>query len=135
MNNIRRAVLLVVACFGTWVQAGYVQTNLVTNSTDAHLVNPWGLAASSGSPFWVANNGTGTSTLYDGDGVAQPLVVTVPGQGAGITGNPTGIAYYGGSNFVMSLTAPARFLFASEDGSISGWNAATGTSAMRVVDD
>src|SRR5436190_20781608 len=46
--------------------------------TDSNLVNPWGMAASSGGTIWVANNGTGTSTLYHQDGTANPLVVTIP---------------------------------------------------------
>src|SRR5215468_9936226 len=67
----------------------YLQTNLVSDlpgvakATDANLKNPWGIAASSSSPFWVADNATGVSTLYNGSGVAQSLVVTVPTPASG----------------------------------------------------
>ncbi|MBZ5637169.1 MAG: TIGR03118 family protein [Acidobacteriia bacterium] len=85
---------------------------------DANLVNAWGLTATSTSPWWVADNGTGLSTLYDGNGVPQSLVVTVPG-------NPTGAVAGAGAGFIVNdgtNSGPARFLFASEDGTISGWN-------------
>ncbi|MCU1281954.1 MAG: hypothetical protein JWM53_5500 [bacterium] len=89
--------------------------------TDANLVNPWGLAASPTSPWWVANNGTGTATLYDGAGNPQPLVVTVPGS-------PTGEVFYGGDKLIVSdlqgNMGPARFIFASEDGTVSAWSPA-----------
>src|SRR5262245_26078451 len=61
---------------------GYLQTNLVSDVpggarvTDANLVNPWGIAASPTGPFWVADNGTGVSTLYNSAGTPNPLVVT-----------------------------------------------------------
>lgn len=82
---------------------------------DTQLVNAWGIAASATSPWWVANNGTGTSTIYNGAGVKAGLVVTVPGA-------PTGIVAYAGTQFLVAPGKPSRFLFASEDGTISGWN-------------
>jgi hypothetical protein len=60
------------------------QADLVSNQAslaltrDANLVNPWGLTRSSKSPRWVSDHGTGRSTLYDGAGAAQSLVVTIP---------------------------------------------------------
>jgi uncharacterized protein (TIGR03118 family) len=105
--------------------AGYQQTNLVADvegtaeATDSNLVNPWGLAAGPTTFWWVANNHTGTSTLYNGDGQKELSTVTVPGA-------PTGVVFNGGSGFVVSDGAghsgPARFIFAGEDGGISGWN-------------
>jgi uncharacterized protein (TIGR03118 family) len=92
---------------------------------DPLLVNAWGIAASPTSPWWVANNGTGTSTLYRGDGAKVPLEVTVPGA-------PTGMVWYGGSQFVLSDGQPARFMWASEDGTLSGWNNGLGTQAEVV---
>src|SRR5438093_960674 len=66
----------------------------VAAHVDPHLVNPWGMAASSGGTIWVSNNGTGTSTLYHQDGTANPLVVTIPtaARNKG-TGNPTGVVF------------------------------------------
>jgi uncharacterized protein (TIGR03118 family) len=94
----------------------------VADHLDPNLVNAWGLVASATSPWWVADNGTGVSTLYNGNtGTPVSLVVTIPG------GAPTGTVFNGGSSFVVSsggTSGPARFLFASENGTISGWNPA-----------
>src|SRR5271154_6668745 len=63
----------------------FVQTNLVSNvpnlanNTDPNLVNPWGVSFSATSPFWVSDQGSGTTTLYNGAGTITPLVVTIPG--------------------------------------------------------
>jgi uncharacterized protein (TIGR03118 family) len=88
---------------------------------DPNLVNAWGLAASSSSPWWVADNGTSKSTLYDGNtGQPVPLVV-----GVGVDSGPTGVVFNGGEGFVVTngtTSAPARFIFDSEDGLIRGWN-------------
>jgi uncharacterized protein (TIGR03118 family) len=92
----------------------------VATNLDTNLVNAWGLVASATSPWWVANNETATSTLYNGAGTPQSLVVSVPGA-------PTGIVFNGGASFVVmsgGASGPARFIFASEDGTISGWNPA-----------
>ncbi len=92
---------------------------------DTHLVNGWGIAASTTSPWWVSNNGTSTSTLYDGAGTpfpaANPRVVSVPGDPTGMVFNSFSAA---GKFPVSSDTgAPASsFIWASEDGTISGWN-------------
>src|SRR5215469_15718504 len=78
--------------------AGYRQFNLTSNvpggaqHQDANLVNAWGMAFFPGSPFWVSDQGTGLSTLYDGHGVPQSLVVTIPAapeQPTGTTGSPS----------------------------------------------
>src|SRR5216683_6594740 len=110
----------------------YKQTNLVSNITgmaptiDPNLKNPWGLTRSSGSPWWVGNNNSGTSTLYDGKGNAIPLVVTVPppkGAPAGTQSAPTGVVFNGSpTDFFLAPGKQAIFIFATEDGTISGWN-------------
>ena len=118
----------------------YQQTNLVSDVPglaqfpDPDLVNPWGLAASSASPWWVADNGTGLSTLYKGDGTKQGLVVTVatpPGDTDPAT--PTGIVFNGSSDFTLTddTTSAARFIFVTEDGTISGWRSGT-QSILKV---
>ena len=110
----------------------YSQTNLVSNvsanapKTDANLVNGWGLARSSGGPWWVSDNGTGKSTLYDGTGTPQALVVTVPGA-------PTGTVFNGSSSFTLAPGKPAAFLFASEDGTISGWNPGVNATVAQIA--
>jgi uncharacterized protein (TIGR03118 family) len=108
---------------------------------DPNLVNPWGIALSPTSPFWVADNGTGVSTLYNGEGepvpLASPLVVTVPTPLGGIPPSaPTGIVFNGSAGFEVAPGQPARFIFATEDGTISGWNPAAGpTTAILKVDN
>jgi len=109
------------------------------NLLDSHLVNPWGLTRSATSPWWVANNGTGTSTLYNGNGngsIVQRMVngqlvqfvVNIPPTGSS---TPTGTVFNGTSDFSVGIAvsgpnagkpAPGVFFFATEDGTISGWN-------------
>ncbi len=130
---------------GAWAGEFYKQRNLVSDSTqihaehqDAHLVNAWGLAFNPFGVAWVADNGTGFSTLYDGDGKPQPLVVTIPGSGKQ-TGSPTGVVFYGGPAFMVGkggVSAPSRFLFVNEDGGISGWAPTVDLNqAVRVIDN
>jgi uncharacterized protein (TIGR03118 family) len=120
----------------------YQQTNLVSDVpglaqfTDPDLVNPWGLTSSSSSPWWVADNGTGLATLYNGDGVKQGLIVTVatpPGDTDPAT--PTGIVFNGSTDFQLvpgaTPNTAARFIFVTEDGTISGWRSGT-QSVLKV---
>jgi uncharacterized protein (TIGR03118 family) len=102
----------------------------VATFTDPNLVNAWGLAASAGSPWWVADNETSVSTLYNGNtGQPQSLVVTV-----GTDSGPTGVVFNGGSGFVVTngtLSGPARFIFDGEDGVLRGWSPTVdGTHAL-----
>lgn len=101
--------------------------NVPADFTDANLRNGWGVAFNPNGPVWVADAGTGKSTLYDGTGKPQPLVVTIPGDGDE-PGEPTGIVFAGGTDFVVSMTTstgtlsgPARFIFVTEAGTIAGW--------------
>lgn len=124
------AALLAVSC-NAWGQH-YEQKNLVSNlaslapKTDPNLVNGWGISRSSSSPWWVSDNGTGKATLYDGEGNARSLVVTVPGA-------PTGTVFNGSTDFQLAPGQPARFLFVSEDGTISGWNPAVDPTHAIVM--
>ncbi|HUL61229.1 MAG TPA: TIGR03118 family protein [Anaeromyxobacteraceae bacterium] len=106
---------------------------------DADLVNAWGLAALPTSPWWIADNGTALSTLYDGDGEKQALRVAIPGAG-GAPAAPTGLVANTTTDFVIMMgptTAPARFMFASEDGTLSAWTLTTppSTTAVGVIDN
>jgi uncharacterized protein (TIGR03118 family) len=118
----------------------YTQVNLVANTsgiapvTDPNLVNPWGISRTSGSPWWISDNGTGLSTLYNGAGAINPLVVTIPKADPNSktfpTGTPTGtIANASPTDFLLAPGAPAAFLFSTIDGTISGWNPAVGIVA------
>lgn len=114
---------------------GYAQTNLVSdgfvpaNVTDPDLVNPWGISYSSTSPFWVSDNGTGLATLYNTLGQKQALVVTIP-PFAGSAATPTGQVFNGTGDFNNDV-----FIFATEDGTISGWRGALGTTAELLADN
>ncbi len=102
----------------------YEATTLVKNTGkkgDTQLINPWGLAASPSSPFWLSDEGTGLSTLYTGTGAKQSLVVTVPTAAGSGVGTPTGIVYNGSTEFQIDSWTSA-FLFATLDGTISGWS-------------
>jgi uncharacterized protein (TIGR03118 family) len=110
---------------GTYVRHDLVSDGAVAaDHVDPNLVNAWGIARSATIPWWVANNETATSTLYDGAGVPQALVVTVTGAG-GAPAAPTGMVANPGTGFVVSsggASGAARFIFASEDGTLSAWN-------------
>lgn len=125
----------------------YAQTNLVSDLpntaplTDPNLINPWGLSHSATSPWWVSDNNSGFSTLYTGQGKAVPLVVAIPppaGSPAGTIAAPTGTVFNGTANFAVTqngVTASSLFLFATEDGTISGWNPKVNpTHAILAVD-
>src|SRR6202161_1653921 len=117
----------------------YTQVNLVANTsgiapvTDPNLVNPWGVSRTSSSPWWISDNGTGLSTLYNGAGAITPLVVTIPKADPTSktfpTGTPTGtIANASTTDFPLAAGAPADFLFSTIDGTISGWNPTVGVA-------
>jgi uncharacterized protein (TIGR03118 family) len=141
----RWAPRLVLALAGVTIgsvaaSAQYVQTNLVSDipglalHTDPQLQNPWGMSFGATSPFWVSDNGTGVATLYNGLGVKQALVVTIPGAGGG-AGVPTGQVFNNTGAFALGNGANANFIFASESGTISGWNGTAGTMALTKIDN
>jgi uncharacterized protein (TIGR03118 family) len=112
----------------------------VAQHTDSNLVNPWGMAAGSSGTIWVSDNGTGVSTLYNQDGTAVPLVVEIPTAAGNTEGaNPTGTVFNDTAFFQVTkngTSAPAVFIFVSEDGSISGWNPTLDqTHAIIAVDN
>jgi len=120
------------------MSSAFQQTNLVSNGsqapvTDANLLNPWGIARSPTGPWWVSDNHSGVSTVYDGQGhpfpTANPLVVGIAppaGSPPDTVGAPTGIVFNSNpSGFMVSegaASGPALFIFSTEDGTISGWN-------------
>jgi uncharacterized protein (TIGR03118 family) len=111
--------------------AQYRKVNLVSNVagyarfTDPNLANAWGLAFFPDGAFWVSDNDTGLSTVYSHSGKPSPLVVTIPTASGTGTGTPTGMVANSTSQFVISKngkSAPAQFLFDTDDGTISGWS-------------
>ena len=130
------ALLVSLTSYATAQGTGYEQTNLVSDipgvakRVDSNLVNCWGIVASPNNTIWIANNGTGTSTLYNTAGMkvpqGNPLVVAIPGSKTSTEGgNPTGIVFNGTGSFVVSennVSGSAFFIFVNEDGVISGWS-------------
>src|SRR5262245_5795439 len=106
--------------------------------TDPNLVNPWGMAFSPTGPFWFAENGNGVSDILDGSGRPFALVVRVP-SATHSGGTPTGTVFNAGAGFEVSengVSAPGRFLFDAEDGTISAWtDVVDPTHALPVVDN
>jgi uncharacterized protein (TIGR03118 family) len=110
---------------------------------DDHLKNGWGVAFNPQGFVWVADNHTGLSTLYDGKGAIGPLVVKIPAAPGETQGSPTGIVFSAGADFIVKGTTaagadasgPARFLFASEDGVISGWAPNVNTATAFIAKD
>jgi uncharacterized protein (TIGR03118 family) len=128
-------LIMGAVCFGQH----YTQTDLVSSTsgvapvTDPQLVNPWGLSRGSGSPWWVSDNLTGVSTLYNGAGVKQSLIVTIPPADPTNkntpTGSPTGTIFNGSpTDFLLAPGKPAVFLFCTIDGTIAGWNPTVGVA-------
>jgi uncharacterized protein (TIGR03118 family) len=99
------------------------------SSTDAALVNGWGLSAGPTTPWWASDNGTSLSTLYSGTGAKVPLTVSVPGS-------PTGTVFNGSdTDFVVSQngsSGAARFLFSTESGAVLGWTPSV-NGAVAIV--
>ncbi len=125
------------------LSTGFTQINLDSDIpgrarvTDPNLVNPWGIAFSPTGGFWFGDNGTSVSDVVDGNGQLLPVIVRVPGVN-GSPGTPTGTVSNDGSGFQVTangVSGPARFLFASEDGTISAWNPQVDFAHAFVVID
>jgi uncharacterized protein (TIGR03118 family) len=134
-----------LASLSTPAFAQYTVTNLDSNlhaiganAADPQLVNAWGITSLATSPFWVSDNGTGKSTLYNSIGQKQGLVVTVPAAGGSTaTGTPTGVI--GNATGQFDITANGKtlsplFIFATQDGTISGWNPKVSATPVVTVD-
>src|SRR6202790_188102 len=144
-DNVKKALLLFALLMtlaipsGLWAQqAGYSQTNLVSNTagvantTDTQLLNPWGISSLPGQDFWIANNNSGTSTLYDAQGKKDTaLVVTIPGATHNPNGNcspgcPTGNVSNGNGTFFGG----GQSIFDTEDGLVANWTGASNTATV-----
>lgn len=133
---------------GTVTGMSYAATNLVsdlsaagnlygTSSGDSRLLNAWGVAFNPTAFVWVANNGSSTSTLYDGNGVPQSLIVSIP-PGASGNAMPTGIVFNGHQDFMVTangMSGASAFIFAGQAGTVSGWSPGVDmTHAVTVFD-
>jgi uncharacterized protein (TIGR03118 family) len=127
MITLTLAVGLAMVCISSAAVAQYQLVNLSSNQVgkafrvDPLLVNGWGLVHGPGTPWWVSDNNSGWSTLYTGLGkTVQQLKVLIPTAGENGPGSPTGIVFNGSQDFQVQ-SWPAIFLFATLDGTISGW--------------
>ena len=144
LSRLTRLAALVAAPLATLIatsaHAQYAQTNLVSNIpglaafTDPDLQNPWGMSFSNTSPYWISDNGTGLSTLYNGLGVKSALVVSIPLPTGGPSA-PTGQVFNSAGAFALGNGSNASFIFATEQGTIAGWNGAAGTTAITMIDN
>ena len=146
MEDYLKKILFIFGVFitlavpsGLWAQqGGYFQTNLVSNTasvattTDPQLSNPWGISILPGQDFWIANNNSGTSTLYDSSGNKDTaLVVTIPGATKNPNGNcnpgcPTGNVSNGNGTYFGG----GQFIFDTEDGLVANWTGASNIAAV-----
>jgi uncharacterized protein (TIGR03118 family) len=145
MGRIITFCALLVVALGMISSSAFAQyslTNLVSNlpgkaqHQDASLINAWGISYAPGGYFWVSDNGTGLSTLYSATGVKQSLVVTVPSSSGVGTGSPTGQVYNATTGFVVSQnghSGAAQFIFATFDGTISGWSPSVNATAAVIA--
>jgi len=141
-NLVYAAVLGLMLSLGssTAFAQFYVKSVLVKNlapakHVDPQLVNPWGLVYGPGSPFWISDQGSGLSTLYDGTGVKQSLVVTVPPASGTGKGSPTGIVYNVSTTDFQIMNWTSAFLFCTLDGTISGWSHFSPNNALIGVNN
>jgi uncharacterized protein (TIGR03118 family) len=146
-------VSLCLLATSLWAQQAqhYKQTNLISDlpgmaaATDPNLVNPWGMSRSSTSPWWISDNGVGIAQLNTGTGAAVALgqpcpaganvnCVTVPtgDPKSSPTGTPTGQVFNGTTDFQLTPNNPARFIFVTEDGTVSGWNPAVKANSAVI---
>jgi uncharacterized protein (TIGR03118 family) len=143
---VAACVGLVLLMVSAPAHAQYHLTNLVSNQVDEHaantdpvLVNAWGLARSATSPWWVSDNLSGWSTLYNATGTPQSLKVLIPTAGNGPAsptglngpGTPTGVVFNGSKTDFQIEGKPAAFIFGTLDGTISAW--APGVNANQAM--
>src|SRR5258708_18117597 len=123
------ALIMGTACFGQH----YRRINLVSNTagvarvTDPQLINPWGMSRSPSSAWWVSDQSTGFSTVYNGAGAKQSLSIAIPSSDPNNksmpTGTPTGTIFNNSqTDFLLAPGEPAIFLVSTADGTIAGWN-------------
>lgn len=133
-SRVLLCAALVLTCASLASAQKYNQTNLVSDvpgwaaTVDPNLVNAWGITFGPQTPVWVSDNGTGLTTLYTGAGSIVPLVITIaPPMGSAGPAAPTGTVFNGTGNFMVTsngVSGSSLFIFATEDGTISGWSPA-----------
>jgi uncharacterized protein (TIGR03118 family) len=136
--NVFAVLGLVLVALSTSALAQYQATYLTSNLsgkakyTDPLLQNAWGIAYSPGNPFWVSDEASGWSTLYDAQGQPQSLQVVVPPASGSGPGSPTGLVYNASSEFAIDGWVSV-FLFATLDGTVQGWSDFNPSSTLIAV--
>ena len=131
--SLLAALTLTTGTGQLFADTAFSQMNLTSDvpgmaqNTDSNLKNPWGVSFAPTSPFWVSNQVSGNSTLYNGDGTIVPLVVSTP------PGNPTGQVFNGTGQFLEPGGTSALFIFATLGGTLDGWNMSNGTTAATLA--
>jgi uncharacterized protein (TIGR03118 family) len=143
-HALLRFGVMFTAAAGTLAAANaYLVHNLVSDlpgiadHQDKNLVNPWGNVFNAASPFWIGNEGTGTSTLYDGTGTASATIVSVPAANGATTPGPvTGVAINSVTTaFLIATGKQSQFIFCSLDGLITGWNSTVDATHSKILVD
>jgi uncharacterized protein (TIGR03118 family) len=131
---------LVLAFFPSTVLAQYQLTNLVSNQfgqaaqDDPLIVNAWGMARSATGPWWISDNLSGWSTIYNAQGVKQGLVVSVPAAPGIAVGTPTGIVVNPSTTGEFAVQGQAsHFIFDTLDGTISAWAPGAAPFAAQIA--
>ena len=131
------------------MEVGYTKTNLVSDTpglaqtTDPNLVNPWGLSHTAFGPWWISDNNAGMASIYNGDGTSAAPSIVIPAPSGGSGGTPTGnvvnkLADFAPQSFAVKEgmnVGPSAFMFATEDGTILGWNKAVDSSKAIIAVD
>ena len=119
----------------------YQQVNLVADTAgfgaaiiDTKLLNAWGIAIGPTGKIWVSANHSGSTLIYDNNGIQQLAPVSIPFGTKGNAASPTGVIYNSTSDFIVPGKGASKFIFSTEDGILSAWNNNTGTSTMTVAD-
>ena len=146
--GVSQAQMTNTTTHGNSTANGFIWKNLVSDiagvghHTDPNLINPWGIAVTPSGTIYVNGNGTGITSVYnlDGSAASNPSSINIPKSATNAgTANPTGITGNSSANFKVTKNAtsqPATFIFVSEDGVISGWNATLdATNAIIAVDN
>jgi uncharacterized protein (TIGR03118 family) len=143
-GNVLAVLAFVVGFSGIPASAQYTVTNLVSSQAgqakyqDPDLINAWGIAYAPTGALGVTDAGSGFTTFYNANGVKQSTVITIPAASSKHHGTPTGIVYNGSSGFQISQNGhsrPAKFIFDTIDGTISGWNASVNSKTAVIVVD
>jgi uncharacterized protein (TIGR03118 family) len=135
LKPILICLVITISVAAAKANSGYQQTNLVSDGavsgtiTDPNMKNPWGLANLPNGPWWIANNNSGTTEIFKGDGTQLGSAIAIPPSSSTNGPNPTGVVANTTSDFTLADGNKALFIFDGEDGTITAWNTGSGSTA------